>query len=77
MTRTSTALERRIAQAQYMLNDPDPTVALRIIARQLAELRKQRDELIRAHPGTLREIAEAAGLSFQQVGNIKNRKEEK
>ena len=50
---------------------------LREVSQRLAELRKQRDELIRAHPGTLREIAEAAGLSFQQVGNIRNRKEEK
>ncbi len=60
---------------------PDDTdtheVELRRVARDLAALRMQRDELIRAHPGTLREIGQAAGLSPQAVLNIKNRKEEK
>ena len=50
---------------------------LQAVARELAKLRIQRDRLIREHPGTYREIAQAAGLSFQQVGNIKARKEEK
>lgn len=41
------------------------------VSRQLAELRKQRDGLIRAHPGTLREIAGAAGVSPETVRQIK------
>ena len=53
------------------------TVQLKYLAEQLAALRKQRDQLIRAHEGTLREIAGAAGLSHQAVANIKARKEEK
>lgn len=53
------------------------SVKLSQVAEQLAALRKQRDQLIRAHPGTLRAIGEAAGLSPQAVLNIKNRKGEK
>ena len=53
------------------------SVKLSQVAEQLTALRKQRDQLIREHPGTLREVAGAAGLSHQQVANIKARKEEK
>lgn len=45
------------------------------MSRELAELRIRRDKLIRAHPGTLREIAAAAGLTHQGVAYIKAKEE--
>jgi DNA-directed RNA polymerase sigma subunit (sigma70/sigma32) len=54
------------------LRSAHPVLAsLQSISEELAELRLQRDELIRAHPGTLREIAEAAGLSHETVRQIR------
>ena len=50
---------------------------LQRVSVRVAALRAQRDDLIRAHPGSLREIGQAAGLSHQQIANIKARKEEK
>lgn len=52
---------------------PGVSLTLTQVSEQLAALRIQRDKLIREHPGTLREIATAAGLSHQQVANIKAR----
>ena len=58
---------------------PDPcycqgeiTATLERTAAELARLRKQRNELIRAHPGTLRAIGQAAQLSPERVRQIRN-----
>lgn len=48
---------------------------LRIQREVLAAARAERDRLIREHPGTLREIAEATGLTHQGVAYIKNKEE--
>ena len=48
------------------------TATLERTAAELARLRKQRNELIRAHPGTLRAIGKAAQLSPERVRQIRN-----
>ena len=53
----------------------DQDFTLRITCERLAELHQERDRLIREHKGTLREIAQAAGLSHTAVANIKAKEE--
>jgi hypothetical protein len=54
---------------------PNTSARLSLVAERLAVLRQQRDELIRAHQGTLREIGQAAGLSPEAVRLIKLKEE--
>lgn len=49
----------------------NPSSELQQVCAQLAELRIQRDQLIRQHPGSLREIGKAAGISPETVRTIK------
>lgn len=51
------------------------TAELSKVAEDLALLRIQRDKLIREHPGTLREIGAAAGLSPEAIRLIKAKEE--
>lgn len=48
---------------------------LKKTAARYQELRLQRNELIRTTPGTLRQLAEATGLSHEAIRQIKQRSE--
>ena len=67
--------DRLVPGYSYRSGDLEAVPALVRVSGELQAVLAERDRLIREHEGSLREIAEAAGLSHETVRVIKAKEE--